>query len=236
MTSKSFDNTRSTDTRSREELLAENHLLKQELQESRESAALAADLFMQKLASIDTVQQNLERANERLRKLSCLDGLTGIANRRSLDMALEREWRRCRRHQIPLSCVMIDIDNFKRFNDTYGHLAGDERLQLVASCLQSVIQRSSDTVARYGGEEFILLLPGSTMQTAQQAAEKIMRVLKEEQGGDPDEKRVTVSLGLATLIPSEDFHSSSLLLQADSALYRAKQAGKNRLFMYEYVG
>lgn len=227
------DNDELPETRSRAELLRENRQLKQALQESRESSALAADLFMQQLASVVATQQNLEKANDRLRKLSNVDGLTGLSNRRYFDKMLASEWRRCRRHQVPLSCIMIDIDDFKRFNDTHGHLAGDERLQLVAGCLQQVIQRSSDTVARYGGEEFILLLPGSTLETAQKAAEKIILALEKEQSQDAADKRVTVSQGIATLIPNEDFHSSSLLLQADSALYRAKRGGKNRLYLYD---
>jgi diguanylate cyclase (GGDEF)-like protein len=218
--------------KSREELLTENRLLYLEVLASREAAAITAELVVEQLERMDAIQKSLETANEKLRRLSDLDGLTGIANRRFFDRTLDNEWRRCRRNHVPLSCIMLDIDDFKNFNDTHGHLAGDQCLQLVAGVLQNVIQRSSDTVARYGGEEFIILLPESTPHTAMQAAIKIMVELKKAQRFQPPDRRVTLSQGISTLVPSQNYHPSNLLLQADSALYQAKQEGKDRYMVY----
>ncbi len=218
--------------KSREQLLAENRLLYLEVLASREAAAITAQLVVEQLQRMEAIQESLEQANEQLRKLSNLDGLTGIANRRYFDQVLDNEWRRCRRNHVHLSCIMIDIDDFKKFNDTHGHLAGDRCLKLVARVLETVIQRSSDTVARYGGEEFIILLPGSPTHTARQAAIKIMIELKKKQRSEPENKRVTISQGISTLVPDQNYHPSNLLLQADSALYQAKLEGKNRFVVY----
>jgi diguanylate cyclase (GGDEF)-like protein len=218
--------------KSREELVAENRLLYLEVLAAREAASITAEQVVAQLKRMEDIQKNLEDANEKLRRLSNLDGLTGISNRRCFDLALDTEWRRCRRNQEPLSCIMIDIDDFKKFNDTHGHLAGDRCLQLVAGVLRNVIRRSSDTVARYGGEEFIILLPESTSHTAMQAAIKIMVELKKKQCPQPPDRRITVSQGISTLVPSQNYHPSNLLLQADSALYQAKQEGKDRYVVY----
>lgn len=219
-------------SKSREELLAENRLLYLEVLASREAASITANLVVEQLAKMDAIQQSLEQANTKLRRLSNLDGLTAIANRRYFDQTLENEWRRCRRNHLPLSCIMIDIDDFKIFNDTFGHLEGDQCLKLVARALENVIQRSSDTVARYGGEEFIILLPESTSDTAQHAAIKIMVELKTLQRAQPADKTVTISQGVSTLVPSQNYQPSNLLLQADSALYQAKNEGKNRMVVF----
>ena len=218
--------------KSREELLAENRLLYLEVLASREAASITANLVVEQLGRMDAIQQSLEKANAKLRRLSNLDGLTSIANRRYFDQTLENEWRRCRRNHLPLSCIMIDIDDFKKFNDTFGHLEGDQCLKMVARSLENVIQRSSDTLARYGGEEFIILLPESTSDTAQQAALKIKAELKALQRSHPEGKTVTISQGVSTLIPNQNYQPSNLLLQADSALYQAKNEGKNRVVVF----
>jgi diguanylate cyclase (GGDEF)-like protein len=172
----------------------------------------------------------LEEANRRLEALSYGDGLTGIHNRRAFGRALDIEWRRAIRSKRPLSVVMIDIDHFKTFNDTYGHPAGDSCLVSVASALSEVVRRAADTLARYGGEEFVALLPETDRTGAAAIAER-MRIAVERlaiahSGGIGG--RVTVSVGHATIIASEATTADLLASAADVALYEAKRGGRNR--------
>lgn len=174
----------------------------------------------------------LETANQRLRRLVAVDGLTGIANRRHFDRALERELRRTRREQQPLSLIFLDLDDFKRFNDTYGHGRGDEVLRKVARTLDETFRRGGDLVARYGGEEFAVILPGVDGRRASLYAERLRRRiwrLSIAYGASAVADRVTISGGVATVVPPKVASASSLLLAADRALYRAKCLGKNRI-------
>ena len=168
--------------------------------------------------------------NTTLTRLVELDGLTGIANRRRLDRKLAEETARCARNQLPLSVVLIDIDHFKRFNDTYGHLAGDECLKQVGQALERGVHRPADLVARYGGEEFCVVLPETDPDGAMRIAERLRAaiaalVLQTPHG----ETRVTGSIGVACEIPSLGVKSESLLTKADAALYQAKEDGRNRI-------
>ena len=186
-----------------------------------------------------SINQELEEANDRLReanhrleRLSQLDGLTGIANRRAFDDALASEWRRGTRAERPLSLLMIDIDHFKAFNDAYGHQKGDETLRAVARALKESLHRAGDLAARYGGEEFVVLLPGLSTEEAAAFAETLRA--RVESLGIPHEHSsaapvVTVSLGLSTLVPTKETAPAALLEQADRALYAAKRAGRNRV-------
>lgn len=174
----------------------------------------------------------LETANQRLKRLVAVDGLTGIANRRQFDRALERELRRTRREQQPLSLIFLDLDEFKRFNDTYGHARGDDVLRQVAQTLDETFRRGGDLVARYGGEEFAVVLPGVDGRRASLYAERLRRRiwrLSIPYDASQVTDRVTISAGVATvgaeLIASPD----QILLVADRALYRAKCLGKNRI-------
>jgi diguanylate cyclase (GGDEF)-like protein len=183
-------------------------------------------------AELTQLRLALETANQRLKRLVAVDALTGIANRRHFDRALERELRRARRENLPLSLVFLDLDEFKRFNDTYGHARGDEVLRLVARTLDETFRRGGDLVARYGGEEFAVILPGVDSRRAQLYAERLRRRIwrlslpyQASQAAD----RVTISGGVATAHPGVVVTPDDLLYAADKALYRAKCLGRNRI-------
>jgi len=174
----------------------------------------------------------LETTNQRLKRLVAVDGLTGIANRRHFDRALERELRRTRRDRQPLSLIFLDLDEFKRFNDTYGHGRGDEVLRSVAHTLDETFRRGGDLVARYGGEEFAVILPAVDGRRAALYAERLRRRiwrLSIPYGASHVTDRVTISGGVATVGAEQVTSASELLLAADRALYRAKCLGKNRI-------
>lgn len=174
-----------------------------------------------------TVQKQLE---DRLRELSATDGLTLLANRRSFDEALEREWHRATRHGEPVSLIMCDIDHFKPYNDIYGHLAGDRCLQQVATAIAAGVRSEGALVARYGGEEFAIILPRTDGPTAQEIAENLRRrveALGIAHSGNPDGGRVTVSVGISTRTPPQTADYVDLMQSADPALYRAKESGRN---------
>jgi diguanylate cyclase (GGDEF)-like protein len=176
--------------------------------------------------------KRLEEANRALGRLALLDHLTEIANRRQFNKVLENEWRRAARGKKPLSLIMIDIDHFKTYNDSFGHQAGDEALKAVASALKSCVHRPADVVARYGGEEFIVLLADTDAGGALAVAGRLRLAVEDlniaptrsETGG-----RLTISLGAATAVPKKMISSSRLVGAADEALYRAKQGGRNRV-------
>ena len=178
------------------------------------------------------INQQLEEANQRLQRLSSIDGLTGIANRRQLDETLQTEWRRSFRHDTPISIVMFDLDAFKSFNDAYGHQAGDECLRQVAAALRDGLRRAGDLVARYGGEEFAAVLPESDLRGALQyadAARLAVENLAITHGSSPVTQVVTVSVGVASALPRRGGSPDELIARADQALYQAKRRGKNRV-------
>jgi diguanylate cyclase (GGDEF)-like protein len=174
----------------------------------------------------------LRVANAELERLAELDGLTGIPNRRRLDRKLEEEISRCARNHTPLSALMLDIDHFKRFNDTHGHQLGDQCLKLVGRTLAGQLRRPADLVARYGGEEFCVVLPETPVNGATAIAEllrrKIARLELPLQHGQ-GHIGVTVSMGVASLVPKTDTPPGQLLDLADGALYQAKAAGRNTI-------
>lgn len=173
----------------------------------------------------------LKAQGDLLRTLAFVDGLTGVANRRRFDEALEAEWRHCRRSGSPLTLLMIDIDHFKHYNDRYGHQAGDACLQAVATALKERLSRSHDLVARYGGEEFACLMQ-CDLAAGQAKAEELR--LAVESLDIPHEasstaRMVTISLGIATTVPNGDNTADQLLTAADAALYAAKKGGRNQV-------
>ena len=170
----------------------------------------------------------LRAANAELERLAELDGLTGIPNRRRLDRKLEDEISRCARSGAPLSVIMLDIDHFKRFNDTYGHQLGDECLRLVGRTLADQLRRPADLVARYGGEEFCVVLPETPLNGAVAIAELLRRKIARLQLQTPQgPTQLTVSLGVAGVKPQADAPLKALLDEADAALYQAKEEGRN---------
>jgi len=177
-------------------------------------------------------QERLAEANRILQKLSSLDGLTGIANRRRFDEALSHEWERALRGQTQLSLILLDIDFFKFYNDNYGHQRGDDCLKQVAGVLERSIKRDADLVARYGGEEFAAVLPETDEEGAKAVAESMRARLAELQ--IPHEKSkvssfVTISVGVGTTIPNQDAKPEMLISMADEALYEAKENGRNQV-------
>lgn len=178
-----------------------------------------------------TVTRQLEGANKVLQRLSFVDGLTGVANRRYFDDALKKEWRRANRLNKPLSLIMVDIDFFKRFNDTYGHQAGDDCLKAVASVLSVCFRRAGDLVARYGGEEFTVIMPVTELKDAEMLAEKArekIELLKIRHDRSETSEYVTISLGVASIIPDCKASEVDIVAAADGALYQAKHEGRNR--------
>ncbi|MEI8169511.1 MAG: diguanylate cyclase [Rhodoferax sp.] len=173
--------------------------------------------------------RTLEVSNQQLARQSATDGLTGLANRRCFDELLATEWQRAARSGTSLSLLMIDIDYFKRFNDRYGHLAGDDCLRLVASVLGQCARRAGDVAARYGGEEFVLLLPGADAERACDTAQKCLEKMQSAampHAASPVSQQVTFSIGVATLLPDFQRDASSLVNAADVAMYRAKTVGR----------
>jgi len=182
------------------------------------------------------VSNELERANQTLQNLADVDGLTSLANRRSLDRHLAAEVEDCASRGKPISVIMIDIDRFKAFNDHFGHLAGDKCLQRAAKILKEQISRQSDLAARYGGEEFCLVLPNTDIVGATHLAEKIRKQMEAKaipNQGAGDKGVVTFSLGVCTETPSAGADPQKLLEAADTALYEAKQRGGNRVVVHE---
>lgn len=179
--------------------------------------------------------QNITRrklAEEEALRLSRVDGLTGVYNRRYFDEFLAQELKRCARLALPITLALVDVDYFKRFNDHYGHQAGDDCLRKVAAVLEGCVRRPSDRCARYGGEEFALVLGNTDLRDCQDFMEHVLVSIREL--GIPHEESpvlpvVTASIGAATLYPDSRSQESSLVQSADALLYRAKRDGRNRV-------
>ncbi len=186
---------------------------------------------------VHVAQLKLARHNRELTALSLTDSLTGIANRRAFEQAFEREWRRARRKHRAIGLLLVDADHFKRFNDSYGHAAGDEALKRVASAIDDVAVRAGDLVARYGGEELVILLPDTDLYGTLQVAERIHEALARENIPFPDAPepgRVTVSIGASVTTPAEGLDPQQFFKTADAALYAAKEQGRNQTAFQAY--
>jgi diguanylate cyclase (GGDEF)-like protein len=173
---------------------------------------------------------SLQGINARLTELSVIDELTQVANRRSLDDTLEKEWLRAKRMSAPISMMMIDIDYFKQYNDEFGHIKGDECLIYIADYLKNNLNRSGDFIARYGGEEFCIIMPETNLNGAIKFAEKIhsgVRDLKIPNPGSKVSKYLTVCVGVASVIPGLEDTYMDLIYTSDKALYNAKNDGRN---------
>jgi len=174
--------------------------------------------------------KTLQRENERLRELTEEDGLTGLSNRRAFDNRLDIEWQRAQRYGLPLSLVVLDVDHFKQYNDSFGHQAGDAILRLMANALAQTA-RLSDTVARYGGEEFALILPHTDADEAMVVGERLRALLLRSEW---PHRAITASIGVSTM-NKEKKTSAELVYEADSALYVAKGNGRNQVMHWSQV-
>ncbi len=174
----------------------------------------------------------LKRYRDYLEGISYLDGLTGISNRRKFNEHLDLIWGFAIRESAPVSMILMDIDHFKHFNDSYGHQDGDACLVQIAQALSEAIIRKTDFVARYGGEEFVCILPNTNIDDAVTMAEKLrlsIMALRIPHAFSPEGDSITISLGVAAIIPGIDSSCSALIKAADEALYRAKKNGRNNV-------
>lgn len=184
------------------------------------------------LARVRT-QLRIKSMADELRRMATTDGLTGLVNRRHFDELMQREWQRCARSGAPMALLMVDVDHFKRYNDHYGHPAGDACLQAVARALESAARRPADRVGRLGGEEFALLLPDTDLPGAQGLAEQVVHTVRDLQlphAGSLTGACVSISVGVAACVPRSAAPGGVPLLYraADRALYEAKAHGRNR--------
>jgi diguanylate cyclase (GGDEF)-like protein len=190
------------------------------------------DLEIRELArQLKASEADLVAAKEALAELAVTDPLTGLRNRRGLDQALDREWRRGGRDRTPLGIIMLDVDHFKAFNDAYGHVAGDDCLRRVAVVLREVATRGSDVVCRYGGEEFVILLPNTSDEGTRVVAERVVEGVQELRIAHAHSNAasvVTVSAGFLAALPWVNDDPEHAMRQADNALYLAKHQGRNR--------
>lgn len=189
-------------------------------------------LFFFDITERKQMEEALRQANSELSLLASLDGLTQVANRRRFDDYLAQEWRRLMRDQQPISLVLFDIDFFKKYNDYYGHLMGDEALVEVAQTAKACIRRPADLLARYGGEEFAVILPNTHLEGAIAVAHQIQQTIRELEIPHADSSVcpfITLSLGVATVVPGIEQDSNELIQQADTALYQAKNQGRNQV-------
>jgi diguanylate cyclase (GGDEF)-like protein len=189
----------------------------------------ALDILDESMRANERDAEELKRANRRLAELAGTDELTGLANRRRFNEALEREWARARRNRQPLAVLMLDIDHFKKYNDRYGHQAGDERLAQVARILRERLRRPGDLVARYGGEEFVVVASEANEDQARELAQGLCRAVSAldlPHAGSPT-GRLTLSIGVASRTPAGESTAEDILYAADMALYRAKENGRN---------
>lgn len=209
-------------------------------QEKQYAAMINRELEEEILKRIHTegkLKEEIDKAEalaDKLITISSKDGLTGINNRRRFDEYLENEWNRSARTNSPLSLILCDIDSYKAYNDTYGHLAGDDCLKRIAHVLEHYARRAGDMAARYGGEEFVILLPDTISGQAAFIAEQIRTAVEDLRVLHKSSKiseHVTVSLGVATIIPTRDTKPEVLINLADEALYKAKNEGRNRVII-----
>lgn len=186
-------------------------------------------------AALKESQRQLHEANQTLEKLSSLDGLTEIANRRQFDKVIAKEWNRAMRNYSPISLLMLDIDFFKLYNDTYGHQQGDTCLKKVAEVLKTNEKRPADLAARYGGEEFAIILPETDSHGALEIASSILEMIRASKiphQASTVDPNLTASIGVATMTAERGTSSEDLIRRADKALYKAKERGRNQLVVF----
>jgi diguanylate cyclase (GGDEF)-like protein len=200
--------------------------------ERRDEIGLLANEFDLMMGEIEQKSAELAEANNELQRLSREDVLTNLPNRRHFETSLAKEWKWMLREQRPLSLILCDVDFFKQYNDTYGHLQGDQCLRAVAHSLRKQLHRPGDLVARYGGEEFAAILVGTDLEGAQVVAGSFLQAVRQLQiphRSSSVEQYVTLSVGVASLLPEAELEPEVLVDLADQALYLAKRQGRNRV-------
>ena len=191
-------------------------------------------LLLKKIKKFERIEATLQQKNYTLQRQANLDTLTQVANRRRFDQCLAGELQRCNREKQPLSLILCDVDYFKRYNDAYGHKIGDNCLFRVAQAMIRAVKRPGDVVARYGGEEFAIILPNTSSEGAVQVAQLIRNELKQlkiSHAQSEVSNYVTLSLGIATVFPTKDLSEQVLINEADKALYKAKEKGRDRFIL-----
>jgi diguanylate cyclase (GGDEF)-like protein len=215
-----------------QELEAKNSQLEAEIKARRE-----AEVKLQTInRELDFANKELDRLNRQLLSVANQDGLTKLANRRRFDDYLEQTWKQALREQHPLTLILCDIDYFKQYNDTYGHVAGDHCLQGVANAIRDVVERPMDLAARYGGEEFVIILPNTTIQGGQVVAEKINAAIERcaiRHDSSLVSDCVTVSMGVAVIVPVSELTAQALVAATDAALYQAKKSGRAQIALHQ---
>jgi diguanylate cyclase (GGDEF)-like protein len=184
---------------------------------------------------IEAYLRVLRRMDNELQDAALMDGLTRIPNRRRFFEVVHKEWPRAQRFFRPLTIILCDVDNFKKYNDVYGHVRGDRCLHDVAQALQKSVHRPGDVVARYGGEEFAVILPETTLEAAREVAEKCRLSVQElgiEHAANANFGVVTISVGVACVVPEDALHYGDLIEMADQALYESKERGRNCVSLY----
>jgi diguanylate cyclase (GGDEF)-like protein len=229
-----FDNQREKANQARLKILeseketarAKDELLKMQ-QEAKEQLEYAVD---ERTLELEIALRELSEVNNELEALSSIDALTGLMNRRAFEKRILAESRRSRRERTPLAVAMLDIDHFKKVNDTYGHQAGDECLRVFAKLMQETIKRPSDVLCRYGGEEFVVILPNTTLDGAKTLMEQL-RIKVSETSIEFESKqiRITTSAGVTARVVSTDNDHELMVSYADKQLYNAKDGGRNQV-------
>jgi diguanylate cyclase (GGDEF)-like protein len=214
----------------------------QERQEAKGLAMGAVDYLAKPVSPpivLARVRNQLELKKQRdfLRRLSSVDGLTGVANRRSFEEDFDKEWRRAARHQAPLTLLLADLDHLRAYNDAYGYLAGDDCLKMVAQSMLKAMMRPGDVIARYGGEEFVGLMPDTDAKGSQVVADRLLnavRALALPHAHSDAAPIVTISIGIASCLPHRDNDRAALFKLSGDALYAAKTAGRNQAKIVEF--
>lgn len=205
-----------------------------QLEKQKKELAEKNRQLQKEIHSCSFAEREMQVLNQKLQVLANIDSLTQIPNRHRFKEFYHREWRRMAREQSPLAIILCDIDYFKKYNDSYGHQAGDHCLRKVAQAIASIVKRPADLVARYGGEEFVIILPNTRGLGALKVAEAIrqnVEKLQLEHSQSNVSNFVTLSLGVACVIPNQNSNQDLLLAAADKALYQAKQEGRNKAIL-----
>jgi len=207
----------------------ETHLMLRNLQKKIQEQNLQ---LIGEIEERERVEKALVEANLKLELLATIDGLTDIPNRRQYDLYLQQEWKRSVREQLPMAVILCDIDNFKLYNDEYGHVAGDKCLKQVAQGILSSLRRPADFVARYGGEEFAVIMPNTDNEGAIKVAEEIkktMGTLKIPHARSGAGRHVSLSMGVSSVLPGRSDGTEAFINEVDRLLYQAKEGGRDRI-------